>query len=101
MNGVTHPPSPPAALPREQVHRITRALADPRRFDILKAIAANNGAPCTALRADFPITAPTMSHHLKELEAAGLIAGEREGKFMNLTFLRHTWNAYLAELNKL
>ncbi len=89
-----------ATLPREQVHRITRALADPRRFDILKAIAATDSVPCTALRSDFPITAPTMSHHLKELESAGLISGEREGKFVNLTFLRDAWDAYLAELKK-
>lgn len=95
-------PSPRVvSLPREQMHRITRALADPRRFDILKAIAATAGVSCTTLRADFPITAPTMSHHLKELESAGLISGEREGKFVNLTFERTTWDAYLAELKKL
>lgn len=89
------------ALPREQVHRISKALADPRRFDILKAIAAHSCIPCVALRAEFPISAPTMSHHLKELETAGLISGERDGKFVNLTFERSIWNAYLAELQKL
>lgn len=98
---MSNPTSRATPLPREQVHRITKALADPRRFDILKAIANQQCIPCTDLRAEFPITAPTMSHHLKELETAGLISGERDGKFVNLTFERSIWNAYLAELQKL
>jgi ArsR family transcriptional regulator len=93
---------PKPALDARQLHRITRALADPRRFEIFQQIAAGHGCTaCTNLRESFPITAPTLSHHLKELEAASLIDATRDGKFMNLSLRRDIWQAYLAELKKI
>jgi ArsR family transcriptional regulator len=79
-------------------HEISRVLADPRRFEILKRIAAGKCTACADLRSEFPITAATLSHHLKELESAGLIQTERRGKFIHITFRRDVWRAYLKEL---
>jgi ArsR family transcriptional regulator, arsenate/arsenite/antimonite-responsive transcriptional repressor len=87
-------------LPERQVQAIARVLSDPRRFEILKSIAAHECTACMDLREAFPITAPTLSHHLKELESAGLIAVVRRGKFMDLEFQRDIWDAYVAELGK-
>jgi ArsR family transcriptional regulator len=93
---------PKPVLDARQLHRITRALADPRRFEIFQQIAAGHGCTaCTNLRESFPITAPTLSHHLKELETAGLIDATRDGKFMNLSLRRDIWQAYLAELKNI
>ena len=75
-------------------------LSDPRRFDILKTIAAQSCAACSDLRSAFPITAATLSHHLKELESCGLIEVTRRGKFVDVVFQRTVWNGYLAELRK-
>ena len=79
---------------------ISRVLSDPHRFQILKLIAAEPCKACTDLRAAFSITAPTLSHHLRELEAAGLIEINRRGKFADLTFRRAKWDAYVAELRE-
>ena len=63
-----------------------KALADPRRFELLERIAkAHCPLGCAEARAALPISAATLSHHIKELETAGLINVRREGKFHFLT----------------
>ena len=90
--------APRLQLEETQFRAIARALADPRRFAILEQIAASGSLPCSALVHSEPITPATISHHLKELSEAGLIAAERTGRTMRLTFLRRTWKAYQARL---
>lgn len=53
------------------------------------------------MRECLPISAATLSHHLKELETAGIIHIEREGKFARLTLRRDIWQAFLADLQRL
>jgi len=86
-------------LSARDLRAIARVLADPHRFQILKHIAAEPCKACIDLRTAFPITAPTLSHHLKELQSAGLIEINRRGKFADLKFCRDTWEAYLSELS--
>jgi ArsR family transcriptional regulator, arsenate/arsenite/antimonite-responsive transcriptional repressor len=81
---------------------ILKALADPRRLEIIERLSACNGcAGCSEMRECLPISAATLSHHLKELETAGLIQIEREGKFARLTLRRDIWQAFLADLQRL
>lgn len=80
---------------------ILKALADPRRMEIIERLAATACTGCSDMRECLPISAATLSHHLKELETAGLIHIEREGKFARLTLRRDIWQAFLADLQKL
>lgn len=86
----------------EQRMAILKALSDPRRMEIIERLSAHEGcSACSDMRECLPISAPTLSHHLKELENAGLISIAREGKFARLTLRRDLWNAFLKDLQKI
>ena len=89
-------------LTPKQVERISKALAEPRRLQLLRQIGASAcPTACTALRRAHSVNAPTLSHHLKELETAGLVEIERHGKEVHMTLNRDVLDAYLDHLRRI
>lgn len=64
--------------------RVFKAMGDPVRLRLLSLIASHSGGEaCVCDLTDvFDLSGPTISHHLKVLREAGLIAGERRGTWI-------------------
>lgn len=89
-------------LTDRQLTLIARALADPRRYEILQKIGACDAScACVDIRNCVPISPATLSHHMKELENAGLIEAKRDGKFVSYVLQREVLQAYLARLSEI
>lgn len=88
-------------LTPEQIQRISRAIVDPNRYELLRRIYAEKGQCCGSVSSALPITPGTTSHHLRELEAADLIRVTKEGRYRKLAPRREIWRAYLAVLRQL
>lgn len=96
------PRKPASRLSRAKRTAILKALADPRRFELLERIA-KAGCPlaCAEALGALAISPATLSHHVKELEAAGLITVRREGKFAYLSLRSGVLDALAAGLGAL
>jgi ArsR family transcriptional regulator, arsenate/arsenite/antimonite-responsive transcriptional repressor len=84
----------------EQFQRIAKALADPRRFEILEHIAQQAEVGCSRLCGCFPVRQATISHHLKELASAGLVESRRDGQFVYYRTRPAVLDKYMAELRR-
>lgn len=84
----------------DQFQRIAKALADPRRFEILEHIASRAEVGCQRLCGCFPVRQATISHHLKELASAGLVESRRDGQFVYYRVRRSVLDEYMAELRR-
>jgi ArsR family transcriptional regulator len=81
---------------------ISKALADPKRFEMLQKIAASKDAPTCSCVVDWVGLAPaTVTHHLQELKNAGLVDVKRDGKFAYISLRREVLDAYVRRLSSL
>lgn len=89
-------------LTRARRAALLRALADPKRFELLERVAkAACPLGCMEARAALKIAPATLSHHIKELETAGLIEVRREGKFHFLSLRPGVLQSLAAHLSAL
>jgi ArsR family transcriptional regulator, arsenate/arsenite/antimonite-responsive transcriptional repressor len=83
-----------------EVEKISKALADQTRLRIFEAISGGE-MTCGEIVSLRGVTPATVSHHLKVLSEAGLIACRREGQFVRSTAVPETLKAYLQALAKI
>ena len=89
---------PEALLSEKQFELIAKALSDPRRMEILESVGGTRECPCQRLVNRFSVSKGTISHHMKELELAGLITSRKEGAYRFYEVRREVLAAYTAEL---
>jgi ArsR family transcriptional regulator len=64
------------------VARVLAALADPVRLQLFSIVAAQGEVCSCDLEAPLERSQPTISHHTKLLAEAGLIVGEKRGRWV-------------------
>ena len=87
-------------LATEEFDRISRALADPQRREILQKLVMTSQLNCSDIHALFDISQPTVSHHLKELLFAGLVRKDKQGQYCFYHVKSEVLSAYVAELQR-
>ncbi len=86
--------APLATAEAEQLARGFAALADPVRLRLLSMIAAAEEVCSCDLLEPLGKAQPTVSHHTKALADAGLIVGEKRGRWVY-------WRAIPEQLEQL
>jgi ArsR family transcriptional regulator, arsenate/arsenite/antimonite-responsive transcriptional repressor len=76
-------------------------LADPVRRQLLHHLADRDVCTCGDLVDELEVGQPTVSHHLKVLREAGLVVGERCGRYVNYTAVPERLRALGAALTEL
>ncbi len=91
----TTPPAAPMSLPA--IGALCKAAADPVRLQVLRVLC-NDSLGVSELCAILDMRQPALSHHLKVLATAGLVASRREG---NSIFYRRNGLAQQGALEDL
>jgi len=76
---VTEAPLDTAAA--EELARVLSALADPVRLRLVSLVAANGEVCSCDLEEPLGRSQPTISHHTRVLVEAGLLRGDRRGRW--------------------
>ncbi len=90
----------------KKLTKIFKALSNPNRLKLYHEISKKKEAFFEAgcfvhkISEKFSIGAPTISHHLKELENSGLITTQRNGKQLTARINNDTFNVIKDLLNK-
>jgi ArsR family transcriptional regulator, arsenate/arsenite/antimonite-responsive transcriptional repressor len=88
-------------MDRAQIEKVAKALADKTRLRIFEAISGTKHMNCGEIVSLRGVTPATVSHHLKILSEAGLIACHREGQFVYSQTVPETIEAYTQALTKI
>ncbi len=88
-------------MDRSEIEKISKALADATRLKIFEAISSSRHISCGEIVSLRGVTPATVSHHLKILSDAGLIACRREGQFVYSEVVPQTIAEYTSALAKI
>ena len=77
--------------------QVMKALSDPNRVKILKLLQQKMMCVCE-LQGALELAQPTVSKHLRMLEKAGLVTGEKDGLWVNYSLSDGESSPYVASI---
>ncbi len=81
----------------QQFTRVMKALSDPSRVKIIKMLQHRTMCVCE-LQGILGLAQPTVSKHLRLLEATGLVASSKDGLWVNYSLADGAASPYAAAL---
>ena len=91
----------PSVADDPEIVKVAKALADPTRFGILRAIAGASELSCGEIARRFPVSQATVSHHVRILMESGLVNVRRAGQFNYLRAVPDRLEWYCRTLRRL
>jgi DNA-binding transcriptional ArsR family regulator len=87
------------SLKENKIAGYAKALAHPARVAILQFLVKQQSCMCGDIVEVLPLSQSTVSQHLKELKAAGLIKGDIEGAKVCYCIDEKAWKAAQVSLS--
>lgn len=84
----------------EKISLVLKAMADPKRIKIIDLLSGGTMCACEVLE-HFDFTQPTLSHHMKVLETAGIISVNKESKWYYYTLKEEFVNEFMSTMTKI
>lgn len=83
----------------KQLEKISKALGDVHRLRILTDMSSKGGCiQCAEIRNFTDLAQPSVSHHIKILIEAGLIAPEKAGRHYAYTLNEEVLSGYVKQI---
>ena len=89
------------SVKHNRISQYAKALSHPARIAILNLLIKKNACICGDIVDELPLSQSTVSQHLKELNAAGLIKGDIDGAKVCYCIDEKEWKAAKTWLNQL
>lgn len=84
----------------ERTSLVLKAMADPNRMKIIDLLSSSSLCACDVL-AHFDFTQPTLSHHMKVLEKAGIISVSKQSQWHHYTLRDDFVRDFMASMLQL
>lgn len=81
---------------QNELATILKALGHPARLAIIQQLLSKKCCICGDFTHEIPLAQPTISRHLKELKAIGIIAGTVEGSSISYCINAQRWQEIQA-----
>lgn len=65
----------------EQYAQYFKVFSDPVRLEVIKLLVSGESCSCTMIK-KLPVSQPTLSYHLKQIEKTGLATSRRDGNWI-------------------
>jgi len=86
----------------KSVEKISKALGDRHRLNILQHITKRGGcAACSEIHDIVDLAQPSISHHMKVLSEAGLVNAQKKGRHFTYTLNTNALENYLLFLQNM